>query len=122
MSKQRSKFESTQVIVTNLIVHRNGRFGLFMAYPPLAIGENSMYQQKKPRCNPEGENPKEVLSDPKNITTNPVKRGPGIDKVLFLAPSYNAVGELYKPPIFKLTRREHRDLQIASGNEKPFRD
>ena len=26
---------------------KSGRLGLFTAYPPLAIGDNSMFQQKK---------------------------------------------------------------------------
>ena len=41
---------------------------------------------------------KEVVIDPPNIRTNPVKKGPGIDKVMFSVPGYNAVGELFKPP------------------------
>ena len=80
-----------------------------------------MWQQKKPRCNPESDNPKEVLIDPPNMRTNPVKRGQSLDKVLFMAPSYNALDDQYKSAVLKITRREHRDLQIQAGNEKPFR-
>ena len=35
------------------------------------------------RVNREAENPKEVVIDPPNIKTNPVKKGAAIDKVLF---------------------------------------
>lgn len=55
------------------MAERSGRHGLFTSYPPLAIGDNSVYQQKKPRVNRDAENPKEVLIDPPNIITNPVK-------------------------------------------------
>ena len=65
------------------------------------------------RCDPDGENPKEVLIDPPNIRTNPVKKGPGIDKVLFSVPGYNAVGEPYKPANFNLVRKEDRAYQIT---------
>jgi len=54
------------------------------------------------RVDRNAENPKEVLSDPKNITTNPVRKGAAIDKVLFGAPGYNAVGEPYAVPINSL--------------------
>jgi len=91
------------------MAERSGRFGLFTAYPPLSIGDDSMYKQKKPRVNPEGENPKEVVIDPPNIKTNAVKKGAAIDKVLFSKPGYNALGEVYKPPMASLVRREDRD-------------
>ena len=47
------------------------------------------------RVDKDGENPKEVLIDPPNIKTNPVKKGAAIDKVLFEKPSYIAVGDPY---------------------------
>ena len=58
--------------------------------------------------NPEAENPKEVVSDPPNIRTNPVKKGAAIDKVLFHPPGYNACGEPYQAPIDSLVRKEDR--------------
>ena len=73
------------------------------------------------RCDPNAENPKEVLIDPPNIKTNNVKKGAAIDKVLFSKPGYNAVGEPYKPSTFSLVRKEDRAYQITQGNEKPFR-
>ena len=33
--------------ISNQMAEKSGRLGLFMAYPPLSIGDNSMYQQKK---------------------------------------------------------------------------
>ena len=70
---------------------------------------------------PEGENPKEVIIDPRNIQTNPVKKGAAIDKVLFSRPGYIAVGDKYVPPNFSMTRKENRGTQIQNGNEKPFK-
>ena len=29
--------------ISNLMAEKSGRLGLFMAYPPLSIGDNSMY-------------------------------------------------------------------------------
>ena len=73
------------------------------------------------RVNKDGENPREVLIDPPNIRTNPSKKGASIDKVLFSAPGYNAVGDKYQPANFSLTRKEDRAQQIKNGNEKPFK-
>ena len=73
------------------------------------------------RVNKDGDNPREVLSDPPNIRTNPVKKGASIDKVLFSAPGYNAVGDKYQPANFSLIRKEDRQTQITNGNEKPFK-
>ena len=67
---------------------------------PLQYPLTSQLVVRSARCDPTSENPKEVLIDPRNIITNPVKKGPSIDKVLLLRPSYNAVGEPYKPPNF----------------------
>lgn len=33
--------------LTSYVYCRSGRHGLFTSYPPLAIGDNSVYQQKK---------------------------------------------------------------------------
>ena len=74
------------------------------------------------RVDKEGENPRDVIIDPPNITTKPVKKGPAIDKVLFSKPDHIAVGEPYKVPISGvLARKEDRQAQIAAGNEKPFK-
>ena len=79
-----------------------------------------LFSKFSARCNPDSD-VMEVMIDPPNIKTNPVKKGPSIDKVLFVAPGYNAVGEPYKRPQFSLTRKENREIQIAAGNEKPFK-
>ena len=47
------------------------------------------------RVDPNGENPKEVLIDPPNIRTNPVKKGPAIDKVLIGGMAYTSIGDPY---------------------------
>ena len=60
------------------------------------------------RLNPDSE-VKEIMIDPPNIRTNPVKKGASIDKVLFMKPSYNCLGDQYKPPIATLTRKEDRE-------------
>jgi len=65
------------------------------------------------RCDPNSENPKDVVIDPPNIRTNPVKKGAAIDKVLFAAPGYNAVGEPYQPVTFNLVRKENRAYQFS---------
>ena len=70
--------------------------------------------------NPDSE-VKEIMIDPPNIRTNPVKKGAAIDKVLFMKPTYNALGDQYKKPIACLTRSEDRTAQIAAGNEKRFK-
>ena len=73
------------------------------------------------RIDRDGENPREVLIDPPNIRTNPVKKGAAIDKVLFGKPGYNAVGDPYVQTANTLARKESRPAQIAAGNEKPFK-
>ena len=72
------------------------------------------------RLNPDSE-VKEIMIDPPNIRTNPVKKGASIDKVLFSKPGYNCLGDQYKQPISSLTRKEDRETQIAVGNEKRFK-
>lgn len=81
----------------------------------------NFYFQFKARVDRNAEDPKEVLIDPPNIRTNPVKKGPAIDKVLFKAPGYNAVGEKYHLPTTNIARKENRARQIEVGNEKPFK-
>ena len=73
------------------------------------------------RVDKNSENPRDVVIDPPNIRTRPVKKGAAIDKVLFSAPGYNAVGDKYQPPNFSLIRKEDRNMQIQSGNEKRFK-
>ncbi len=70
---------------------------------------------------PQGENPKEVLIDPPNIRTKPVKKGAAIDSVLFSRPGYNAEGDKYQQRGNMLERKENRARQIENGNEKPFK-
>ena len=60
------------------------------------------------RLNPDSE-VKEIMIDPPNIRTNPVKKGASIDKVLFSKPGYNCLGDQYKQPISSLTRKEDRE-------------
>ncbi len=60
------------------------------------------------RVDKDGENPKEVLSDPPNIRTNGVKKGAAIDSTLFSLPGYNAVGDMYKQRGNVLERKEDR--------------
>ena len=62
-----------------------------------------------------------MVIDPRNIITRPVKKGPGIDSVLFSTPGYNAVADPYKQTGNMLARKENRGRQIECGNEKPFR-
>ena len=64
---------------------------------------------------------KEVQIDPPNIRTNPIKKGPALDKVLFAKPTYNCLGDLHKPAIREIFRVEDREIQIAAGNEKRFK-
>lgn len=93
-----------------------------MAAPPLCIGDDGHYQKTKPRVDSTAENPKEVISDPRNIRTNAVKKGPALDSVLFKAPSYVAVGDPYVQLYGDiLGRKEYRTIQIEHGNEKPFK-
>ena len=47
------------------------------------------------RVDKDGENPKEVLIDPPNIRTKPVKKGAAIDSVLFSKPGYTSVNDPY---------------------------
>ena len=73
------------------------------------------------RVDKNAENPKEVLIDPPNIRTNPVKKGAAIDSVLFTKPGYVAVGDPYIQRSNMLARKENRETQIKNGNEKPFK-
>ena len=57
---------------------------------------------------PDNDGVKEVAIDPPNIRTNPVKRGPGIDGVLFSKPSYTAIGDPFKGAALSMTRKEDR--------------
>lgn len=77
------------------MAERSGRFGLFTAAPPLAIGDDGHYQKTKARVDKNAENPNEVLIDPRNIITKNVKKGPGIDAVLFSHPGYHTVSDPY---------------------------
>ena len=71
--------------------------------------------------NKDGDNPREVIIDPPNIRTNPVKKGPAIDKVLLGGMAYTSVGDPYVPLQGNVSRKEDRAHQIAVGNEKPFK-
>jgi len=51
---------------------------------------------------------KEVLSEPWNMKTNPVKRGPAIENTLFGKCSYNAIGDPFKEAALKIVMKEHR--------------
>lgn len=121
--------------VSNIQAAKCMRFGLFQAAPPLSIGDDGQYQKTKARIDPLGENPKEVLINPKNVITRPVKKGPAIDSTLFDKPGYTAVGDPYIQVWGTinerkedrmiigtiLERREDRATQILNGNEKPFK-
>lgn len=63
---------------------------------------------------------KEVVIDPPNIRTGPMKKGAG-DKILFMKASYNAIGDPFKHAASTMLRKEDRTRQIEVGNEKPFR-
>ena len=63
---------------------------------------------------------KEVVIDPPNIRTGPMKKGHG-DTVLFMKPSYTAIGDPFKHAAQTMIRKEDRERQIQVGNEKPFR-
>jgi len=107
---------------SNIQAEKCGRFGLFLAAPPLAIGDDGHYQKTKPRVDPTAENPKEIVIGPRNILTKNVKNGPAIDSTLFEKPGYTAVGDPYIQIYGEiLERKEYRSKQIESGNEKPFR-
>lgn len=68
----------------------------------------------------EGE--RDILIDPPNIITNPVKKGASIDKVLFSAPSYNAVGEPFKTAGASIvTRNVDKNKVTAAGHENQFK-
>jgi hypothetical protein len=80
MRKLRSKIQS-------FYSGRPGRWGLFTAQPPLAIGETKTYGGSKRKfalltvSAKRGEGG-EVLIAPKNILTSPIKKG-HTDKILF---------------------------------------
>jgi len=95
-----------------------GRFGLFTSPAPLAVSD-PQFAQKKPRINPESE-VKEVVIDPPNIRTGPMKKGHG-DKILFMKATYNAIGDPFKAAATTMLRKEDRTRQIEVGNEKAFR-
>ena len=63
---------------------------------------------------------KDVVIDPPNIRTGPMKKGHG-DKMLFMSASYNAIGDPFKHAATTMLRKEDRNRQIEVGNEKPFR-
>ena len=74
------------------------------------------------RVDRNGDNPREVLIDPPNIRTKPVKKGAAIDSVLFSKPGVNALGDPYVQRYGSvLDRKENRARQIECGNEKPFK-
>jgi len=73
------------------------------------------------RVDKNSDQPRAVLIDPPNIKTKPVKKGPGIDAVLFSKPGYVAVGDPYIQQNDLLARKEDRATQIKNGNEKPFK-
>ena len=41
--------------------------------------------------------------------------------MLFLKPSYNCLGDEFKPAIRQIEKKEDRNQQIAAGNEKRFK-
>ena len=63
---------------------------------------------------------KEVLIDPPNIRTGPIKKGK-TDAILFNKPGYTAIGDPFKEAAQAMLRKENREVQIAVGNEKPFK-
>ncbi len=74
---------------------------------PVRIGIK-IYVIQIARVDPKSDNPKEVICDPPNIRTKPVKKGAAIDSTLFGAPGYNAVGDMYKQRGNVLERKENR--------------
>ena len=50
---------------------------------------------------------KEVMIDPPNIRTGPMKKGHG-DKILFMKASYNAIGDPFKAAAGQMLRKEDR--------------
>lgn len=63
---------------------------------------------------------KEVVIDPRNVNTGPMKKGPN-DDALFSRPTYVAIGNPFQKAAFDLVRSENRKRQIEVGNEKPFK-
>jgi len=61
-----------------------GKFGQFSLPAPLAVGETNMFTQTKNKKNEDGD----VEIAPRNFQTTGSKKGPGIDSVLFSAPTY----------------------------------
>lgn len=62
-----------------------------------------------------------IEAGPANCVIGPVKKGPSIDKVLFSAPSYNAIGEPFKEASkMNVGLKNHVDLERA-GHERAFR-
>jgi len=50
---------------------------------------------------------KEVQIDPPNMRTSPMKRGAG-DTILFMKPSYTAIGNPFKEAARTMVRKEDR--------------
>ena len=63
-----------------------------------------------------------VITAPKQITTNPIKKGPAIDSVLLSkTKSYNACGEPFKQVGAAIVgRKQDNDKIAAAGHEKVF--
>ena len=52
--------------------------------------------------------------------TKKVKKGPSIDKVLFSAPGYNCLGDVWKSNLNITQRKQNNEAIAAAGHEKIF--
>ena len=60
-----------------------------------------------------------VVTGPRNFYTNKMKKG-GTDKVLFMKPTYNAIGDPFKMAAIGMTRTTKKNGHIAAGHDKNF--
>jgi hypothetical protein len=80
-----------------------------------AVGDNHLFKPKVKRVDEDGR----VITEPKNFYTNKMKVG-HTDNVLFMKPSYIAVGDPFKQAALGMTRTTKKDGHIDAGHDKRF--
>ena len=80
-----------------------------------AIGDNNVFKPKTRNVDEDGR----VVVGPRNFYTNKMKTGK-IDKILFSAPTYNAIGDPFKMAAIGMTRTSKKNGHIDAGHDKVF--
>ena len=80
-----------------------------------AIGDNNVFKHKQRKVDEDGR----VVTGPRNFYTNTMKSGK-TDKILFSAPTYNAIGDPFKMAAIGMTRTTIKDGHLKAGHDKNF--